>query len=108
MSSASVTNVIGDLLDEDLVLEVGTVESDGGRPRVLLKMNPDFGVVVGVDVGETGIRVEGFDLSMREIAGATVGVHPQEHDAVVVVEHISAALNRLRTHLEGAGNRILG
>jgi predicted NBD/HSP70 family sugar kinase len=108
LSSASVTSVVSDLLEEELVVEDGTEESDGGRPRVLLKINPDFGVVVGVDVGETGIRVEGFDLSMREIAGATVGVHPQEHDAVVVVEHIAAAVNRLRTQLEGAGKRILG
>jgi predicted NBD/HSP70 family sugar kinase len=108
LSSASVTNVIGDLLDEELVVEVGTEESDGGRPRVLLKVNPDFGVVIGVDVGETGIRVEGFDLSMTELAGATVGVHPQEHDADSIVEHIAAAVNELRATFEGEGRRILG
>jgi predicted NBD/HSP70 family sugar kinase len=108
LSSASVTNVIGDLLDEELVVEVGTEESDGGRPRVMLQVNPDFGVVIGVDVGETGIRVEGFDLSMTELAGATVGVHPQEHDAPSIVEHISVAVNELRTQFESDGKRILG
>jgi predicted NBD/HSP70 family sugar kinase len=108
LSSGSVTNVIGDLLSEELVVEVGTEESDGGRPRVLLQVNPDFGVVIGVDVGETGIRVEGFDLSMSELAGATVGVHPQEHDATSIVEHVAAAVNELRTQFEGEGRRILG
>src|SRR5258708_9516099 len=68
LSSASVTNVIGDLLDEELVVEVGTEESDGGRPRVQLRVNPDFGVVIGVDVGGTGIPVEGFDLSAQDLA----------------------------------------
>jgi predicted NBD/HSP70 family sugar kinase len=108
LSSASVTNVIADLLEEELVVEVGTEESDGGRPRVLLQVNPDFGVVIGVDVGETVIRVEGFDLSMTELAGATVGVHPQEHDAASIVEHVSVAVNELRAQFERDGKRILG
>jgi predicted NBD/HSP70 family sugar kinase len=108
LSSASVTNVIADLLEEELVVEVGTEESDGGRPRVLLQVNPDFGVVIGVDVGETVIRVEGFDLSMTELAGATVGVHPQEHDAASIVEHVSVAVNELRALFERDGKRILG
>jgi predicted NBD/HSP70 family sugar kinase len=108
LSSASVTNVIGDLLDEDLVVEVGTQESDGGRPRVQLRVNPDFGAVIGVDVGETGIRVEGFDLSMTEIAGAAVDAHPKEHDARTVVEHVAAAVDELRAQFERDGRRILG
>ena len=108
LSSASITNVIADLLDEELVVEAGTEESDGGRPRVLLQVNPDFGVVIGVDVGETVIRVEGFDLSMTELAGATVGVHPQEHDAPSIVEHVSVAVNELRAQFERDGRRILG
>ena len=108
LSSASVTNVIGDLLEEELVVEVGTQESDGGRPRVQLRVNPDFGVVIGVDVGETGIRVEGFDLSLTEIAGATVDAHPKEHDARTVVEHVAAAVHELQAQFERDGRRILG
>src|SRR5882762_993337 len=108
LSSASITNVVAALLDEELVVEVGTEESDGGRPRVLLQVNPDFGVVIGVDVGETVIRVEGFDLTMTEIAGATVGVHPQEHDAPSIVEHVSVAVNELRAQFQSEGKRILG
>jgi predicted NBD/HSP70 family sugar kinase len=108
LSSASVTNVIGDLLDEELVVEVGTEESDGGRPRVRLSVNPDFGAVIGVDVGETGIKVEGFDLSMTEIAGAAVDAHPKEHDANTVVEYVAAAVNELRSQIEQSGRRVLG
>lgn len=108
LSSASVTNVIGDLLDEELVVEVGTEESDGGRPRVRLSVNPDFGAVIGVDVGETGIKVEGFDLSMTEIAGAAVDAHPKEHDAHTIVEHLAAAVNELQSQVEQSGRRVLG
>lgn len=108
LSSASVTNVVADLLDEGLVVEVGTEESDGGRPRVQLRVNPEFGVVIGVDVGETGIRVEGFDLSMTEIAGATVEAHPKEHDARTVVDGVAAAVQELQVNFERSGKRVLG
>jgi predicted NBD/HSP70 family sugar kinase len=90
------------------VVEVGTQESDGGRPRVQLRVNPDFGAVIGVDVGETGIRVEGFDLSMTEIAGAAVDAHPREHDAGTVVEYVSAAVQELQSEIEQSGRRVLG
>jgi predicted NBD/HSP70 family sugar kinase len=108
LSSGSITNVIGDLIDEGLVVEVGTEDSDGGRPRVQLRVNPDFGVVIGVDVGETGIRVEGFDLSMTELAGATVDVHPQEDDEHIVVEQIAEAVNELQRRFERERRPILG
>jgi predicted NBD/HSP70 family sugar kinase len=108
LSSGSITNVIGDLIEEGLVVEVGTEDSDGGRPRVQLQVNPDFGVVIGVDVGETGIRVEGFDLSMTELAGATVDVHPQEDDAHVVVAQIAEAVNELQRRFERERRPILG
>ena len=91
LSSGSVTNVTSALLEEGLISEVGLEESDGGRPRVLLQVNPDFGGVIGVEVGETRIRVEGFDLRMGVAGVADVGLHPQHHDAEIVIEEIRRA-----------------
>jgi predicted NBD/HSP70 family sugar kinase len=108
LSSASVTNVVSDLLAEELVVEAGLEASDGGRPRVLLRVNPDFGTVLGVDLGETGIRVEAFDLELREVAGITVDVHPQEREVSDVVDAVAGAVGELRTRLEGDGRRVLG
>ena len=108
LSSASVTNVVGALVAEGLVVEAGTEESDGGRPRILLRVNPDFGAVIGVDIGETGLRVEAFDLAMTELAGAHVGVVPAGYDPGEIVESAAAAVNRLHTELERDGRRILG
>lgn len=108
LSSASVTNVVGALLEEGLVVEVGTEESDGGRPRILLGVNPEFGCVIGVDVGETGVRVEAFDLTMTELAGTQLGIVPQDRDPAEIVESTAAAVNRLRAQFERDGRRILG
>src|SRR3954471_6016804 len=100
LSSASVTNVVGALVDEGLVVEAGTEDSDGGRPRILLRVNPRFGVVVGVDVGETALRVEAFDLAMNELAVAHVDVVPPGHDPVEIAASAAAAVARLRRRLE--------
>jgi predicted NBD/HSP70 family sugar kinase len=95
LSPASVSNVIRDLIDEGLVVEAGSVDSDGGRPRVLLRINPDHGYVVGVDVGETRVRVELFDLAMSERAKADYPLDPREHGVDVVVDRILAGLARV-------------
>lgn len=64
MSAATVSNVVAELLDEGVVAEVGQVASDGGRPAVLVGVRPGFGSVIGIDVSESGVVVELFDLAM--------------------------------------------
>lgn len=93
LSPASVTNVVRELLSEGIVIEAGSVDSDGGRPRVMLEINPDHGSVIGVDIGETRVRVECFDLTMRERAKAEYPLNPAEHDVDEVVEAVISGLN---------------
>ena len=68
LSQASVSNLVADLMAEGLVEEAGQVDSDGGRPRMLLRVSPSYRHVVGVDVGDTGVQVELFDMSMVPLA----------------------------------------
>src|SRR5438094_438371 len=64
LSAGSISNVIGELIADGLVEEAGSVESDGGRPRTLLRVAAERGYLVGVDVGETRVRVALFDLAL--------------------------------------------
>ena len=70
LSQASVSNLIGEMIDEGLVEEAGLVGSDGGRPRALLRVAPGYGYVVGADVGETHVTVELYDLAMSRLGAA--------------------------------------
>src|SRR6201997_4098829 len=93
LSAAWVTNVIRELIDEGIVIETGLAESDGGRPRAMLGMNPGYGYVIGVDIGETRTRVELFDLTMTARAKAEYPLdRAAEHDVDVVVGQIRAGL----------------
>jgi predicted NBD/HSP70 family sugar kinase len=107
LSSGSITNVIAELIEERLVMETGTGETEGGRPPVQLRVNPDFGILIGVDVGETGVRIEAFDLSLHLLAGEVIPIDPREPAVDKVVADIAAGVRRIVSKV-GAGKRVLG
>ncbi|WP_320069403.1 ROK family protein [Micromonospora sp. RTGN7] len=88
LSLASVSNLVGEMIGEGLVEVAGLVESDGGRPRVLLRVAPGYGYLVGADVGETRIQVELFDLTMTALAKAEYPLDVAAPDPGQVVAHL--------------------
>ncbi|HEV7962222.1 MAG TPA: ROK family protein [Actinoplanes sp.] len=100
LSQASVSNLVGEMIDEGLVEEAGLVGSDGGRPRALLRVAPGYGYVVGADVGETRVLVELYDLAMSRlgVASYTLGDPGGEPEVVA-----ATLLQGLATVVEQAG-----
>ncbi|SES32826.1 ROK family protein [Streptomyces qinglanensis] len=94
LSSASVSNVTAELLGEGLLEEAGSAESEGGRPRTLLRVAPGAGTLIGVDVGETRVRVELFNLALEEHARAEYplrdGGHPVAHVVRLIADGLAA------------------
>jgi predicted NBD/HSP70 family sugar kinase len=115
LSQATVSNVIGDLIEAGLVVEAGLVNSDGGRPRTLLRVNAAYTHIIGVDVGETRVRAAIVDLAMRPLAAVD---HPlasprPEPDAVVeqvlsCVRHVSAEAGVAEGDILGVGVGVPG
>lgn len=107
LSSASVSTAIRELIADGVVAEAGPMESDGGRPSVLLRMNPGYGQVVGIDVGETRISAEMFDLTMARLARAEHLLDPRQHGPELVADRIAQCLELL---MDGAAGQpsILG
>ena len=108
LSPASVSNVVRELIREQIVAEAGSVDSDGGRPRVLLQINPDYGYVIGVDVGETRVRVELFDLTMTERAKADFPLDSRQHGVEVIVEAIVSGLDSVLASSDVSPSAVLG
>ncbi|MFC9630150.1 ROK family protein [Streptomyces mirabilis] len=138
LSSGSISNVVAELVTDGLVEEAGSVDSDGGRPRTLLRVVPGSGHMIGVDVGETRVRVELFDLTLTELArterpleqqryagdwasegeGAAQGEGPslgggpsskrREYDVDVIVGHIRDGVAEVLDEAGIAPERLLG
>ncbi|MFI9005401.1 ROK family protein [Streptomyces sp. NPDC053541] len=93
LSSGSISNVVAELVAEGLVEEAGSVDSAGGRPQTLLRISPGSGCMIGVDVGETRVRVELFDLTLTELARTeralpSTGPRTARYDVELVVAHV--------------------
>ncbi|GHF40749.1 ROK family transcriptional regulator [Streptomyces griseosporeus] len=108
LSSGSVSNVVADLVADGLLEEAGSVDSDGGRPRTLLRVAPGSGHMIGVDVGETRVRIELFDLSLTELARAERPLEHQRYDVEVIVGHIRDGVAEVLAAAGIAPDRLLG
>ncbi|MEU0230497.1 MULTISPECIES: ROK family transcriptional regulator [unclassified Streptomyces] len=113
LSSGSVSNVVAELVAEGLVEEAGSVDSAGGRPRTLLRISPGSGFMIGVDIGETRIRIELFDLALTELARtelplASSGPRTARYDVDLVVAHLREGIAEVLRTAEVPAERLLG
>ncbi|MFC9384535.1 ROK family protein, partial [Streptomyces sp. NPDC057020] len=114
LSSGSVSNVVAELVAEGLVEEAGSVDSAGGRPRTLLRVSPDSGCMIGVDVGETRIRIELFDLTLTELARterplAVDSANPHDrYEVGFVVDHLREGIAEVLRTADVPAERLLG
>ncbi|ANH94748.1 MULTISPECIES: ROK family transcriptional regulator [unclassified Streptomyces] len=108
LSSGSISNVVADLVADGLVEEAGSVDSDGGRPRTLLRVVPASGHMIGVDVGETRVRVELFDLTLTELARTERPLTGQRYDVDVITGHIGDGIAEVLRTAGLAPERLLG
>ncbi|MEE1791560.1 ROK family transcriptional regulator [Streptomyces sp. BE308] len=111
LSSGSVSNVVAELVAEGLVEEAGSVDSGGGRPRILVRIRPHCGYMIGVDVGETRVRIELFDLALTELARVEkplTGGPLNRYDVDVVVGHLLEGIAEVLDRADLAPERLLG
>jgi predicted NBD/HSP70 family sugar kinase len=97
LSSATVSNVVTDLVADGLVAEAGLLDSDGGRPRTLLEVRPGYAQVVGVDIGETHVQVGLFDWTLETVTTATYPMDMEQGrpDPAVLVALVTAGIEEV-------------
>ncbi|WP_327363614.1 ROK family transcriptional regulator [Streptomyces sp. NBC_01296] len=109
LSSGSVSNVVGELVADGLLEEAGIVDSDGGRPRTLLRVAPGSAHMIGVDVGETRVRVELFDLALTELARTELPLLPRGcYDVGPIVDHVRTGIAAVLAEAGIGTERLLG
>ncbi|WP_344065954.1 ROK family transcriptional regulator [Microbacterium pumilum] len=107
LSTALAANIVAELMAEGLVAEVGTVSSRGGRPISVIAPRADGAYVLGADVGERGVAVELFDLSLkmidREFRGNDPGASPDD-----IQSDLREAIIALRSRNEQQWHSVVG
>ena len=107
LSLASATNLVADLIAEGLVVEAGSMASRGGRPIGLIEPRPEGAYFIGADVGERGVAVELFDLTMNRIDREFRGGRAEEAPETIAHD-LDDALDALRERNPRAWINLIG
>ncbi|MEU9160599.1 ROK family protein [Streptomyces sp. NPDC048424] len=107
LSFATVANLVAELLEAGVLREAGHEDSKGGRPRARLAVNAERGALVGIDVAETSVQVELFDLALTVLRSVRLPLSQTDVRPDDVVDAIVTGVEAL-SDAAGAPPRILG
>lgn len=108
LSTATVTNVVGDLLREGLIEERGSLPSDGGRPIGQIGVHAPGAYFLGADVGEHGVAVELFDLSFERLDREFREGRTRESTPTEIGEALQDAVSAIRARHPEQEPRLVG
>lgn len=107
LTGATVSTVVRRLIDDGLVVETGRAESTGGKPRVLLELDPTARYAVGVHLDHASITCTVTDLAGTSVALSTHPGPGTRSPAEVLVE-TAAEVDRLVDEAGVDRGRVLG
>ena len=108
LSPATVTTLVGELVEEGVLREAGQVSSQGGRPTATFQANPGRGALLAVDVAETYVRVDLFDISLARLDQQRVELAPGTQSIATIAEHIRECTEALLGRHPGLEGELLG
>jgi glucokinase-like ROK family protein len=96
LSTATITNLITELMDQGIVAQEGTVEAKSqrgvGRPRTALRLVADARHAVGVHIGVGSVRIGITDLRANPLLSLSLA-HPIDHSPEEVLAKIVNLVN---------------
>ncbi|MFC7326174.1 ROK family protein [Marinactinospora rubrisoli] len=111
LSFATVTSIANELLETGVLIEAAR-EHGRGRPRARLALNPGRGRLVGVDVAETYVRADLYDLALGALGTAEVALDPAVNRVGDVVHMVGRAVDTVigtgRSTVLGVGVSVPG
>ncbi|WP_203567721.1 ROK family transcriptional regulator [Aestuariimicrobium ganziense] len=93
LSAATVANVVTELLEAG-VLQVESRSSVVGRPSANLTIAPHRAYLVGVDVAETYVRAEVFDLTLNALGASELALDDRDDSPDHVIAGVATAVRR--------------
>ncbi|RSN20600.1 hypothetical protein DMC61_37950 [Amycolatopsis sp. WAC 04169] len=108
LSCSVVSRVVTELLSNRVIRTVGAADSRGGRPRILVEVNPDYGSVVGVDVTEDNVQIGLYDFALRQQAVSHFRAPGSLSDLGALSQRIIAGLRSVERAAKTTRGAIIG
>ncbi|MDJ0953764.1 MAG: ROK family protein [Acidimicrobiia bacterium] len=97
-----------DLIVEGLVEEAGVHPSEGGRPVSRLSTRRAGAFALGVDVGESSVVVDLYDLGLQRVDRETGSAGHMVADPEAIVKTLASAVETIRSRNEHIEDRLVG
>ncbi len=107
LTQATMSTVVRQLLGEGLIIEVGRGESTGGKPPVMLDIDPGARFAVGVQLGRESITYVVIDLS-GTIVGRTRTRGVGTTEPADMIRRLAGQVERLLVGLDIDKRAVLG
>lgn len=95
LSAPTITNVVNDLLTEDLIESLGEGESSGGRPPDIIRFKADHGCLLAVEISSESISFLLTDLNGSEINTLKVSLEKKKTTPDAICRYINQGLQSL-------------
>jgi len=107
LSAPTVSAIVDHLLKRGIVVEMTTAPSSGGRPPVLLSVDPKAGYVVGIKLRGDGLTTVVCDLNAQIVASQEYYV-PLVGDPVAAIAAIEQETRRVLRDAAVPPSKVLG
>ncbi|WP_154891738.1 ROK family transcriptional regulator [Paenibacillus polysaccharolyticus] len=106
LNKATVSNLVADLISDELVQEIGPGESSGGRKPLMLLFRSTAGYAVGLELSVTRLKGVLTDLEGHIVADYAVDL--KQHDATSVFEQLKLAASHLIKQAPPSPHGVIG
>ncbi|MGC2163636.1 MAG: ROK family transcriptional regulator [Silvibacterium sp.] len=107
LSAPTVTNVIKDLLSENLVEPLGEGESSGGRPPDMLRFKAERGCLLAVEISAKSISLLLTDLNGKELDTRKISLARRKTTPEAICGYIGDEMKALLRKHKKTGEQLL-
>ena len=108
LTPASVTNITKILIEDKFLIESKIGESSGGRPPIILELNPNARYVIGIGIGVGVIDVVITNLSAQIITKKSIIIDNERYNYDLVFKKLINLINEVLESSELDKEKILG
>lgn len=106
-SAATITNHVKKLIAEEYVIETDKGSSSGGRKPVYIKVNPEKGYMLSLNIGVNSSQLYLFDLAFEILEGKKIEINRQKDPEYNLLK-IKAEIDNFLDKYKIAKEKILG
>ena len=108
LTPASVTNITKMLIEDEYLVECKVGQSSGGRPPIMLELNPNARYVIGISIGVGMIDVVITNLSAEIILKKSIEINEERYDYDFVFKDLVKLINEVIECSKIEKEKILG